>query len=154
GVVTAKFFEDAYQERYTASEILVRQFGAEPGSPGTTVETKHILLTNSASQTAVRWGERVALVLNVELKRKMHVYAPGVQSYIPIAWSIDESPAMKIQEIAYPKSKLLRLKPIKETVPVYENKIQLIRDLTIGSDQQVTPALNGERELVIHGSFR
>ena len=30
GKVTAKFFEDDFRQRYSASEILVRQFGASP----------------------------------------------------------------------------------------------------------------------------
>jgi len=154
GVVTSKFFEDAYQERYTASEILVRTFGDEPGAPQATTETKHLKLSNSASLTTVKWGQRMALILDVDLKPKMHVYAPGVQGYIPIDWAIDGSPAIKVQEIAYPKSKMLRLKAIKETVPVYENRVRLVRDITIAPDAQVRPALNEQSGIVIHGSVR
>jgi hypothetical protein len=41
GVVTARFFEDAYQERYTAAAILVAQ-GANPDGASVTAQTNHL----------------------------------------------------------------------------------------------------------------
>ncbi|MBA2260473.1 MAG: peroxiredoxin family protein, partial [Acidobacteria bacterium] len=38
GVVSARFFEDAYQERYTAATILATRGAAPPGTP-VTIET-------------------------------------------------------------------------------------------------------------------
>jgi peroxiredoxin len=153
GVVVSKYFEDDYRERYTASDILVREYG-ESGSTGETKETKHLKLTTSSSSASVKMGQRIALVLDVDLKSQMHVYAPGVQGYVPIEWDLQESPAIKIRPAAYPGSKKLRLKAIKETVPVYEGRFRVARDVTIGSDAAVKPLLNEKRELVIHGTFR
>ena len=64
----------------------------------------------------------VSLTLEVGLKAGMHVYAPEVQgtSNIPISWKMSSSPAWKAAEVSYPKSKMLRLEAIDETVPVYE----------------------------------
>ncbi|MCP5118436.1 MAG: peroxiredoxin family protein, partial [bacterium] len=92
GVVEAKFFEADHRERYTATSILVNQFNDEAGHAKTSVETKHLKLTYSASDATARVGNRLALVVDVELKEKMHVYAPGVEGgYIPIAWTMPES---------------------------------------------------------------
>jgi hypothetical protein len=50
----------------------------------------------------------------------MHVYAPGVQGYIPIDWRLDEGgPAAKQHSFAYPPAEMLRLEATGETVPVY-----------------------------------
>lgn len=152
GVVVSKYFEDDYRERYTASDILVRQYG-EGGVAGETKETKHLTLSSSASLERVKMGERIALVLDVELKPQMHVYAPGVKDYMPIEWDLQESPAIKVHPAAYPKSKKLRLEAIKETVPVYEGKFRVTRDVTIGSDSAVKPLLDEKGELVITGTF-
>src|SRR5262249_2351975 len=78
GRVTAKHFEEAYTERYPASDILVRRFGSGAGAAHATTETRHLRLTSSASADGVRPGERIALTLEIELKPEMHVYAPGV----------------------------------------------------------------------------
>jgi len=154
GVVVSRFFESDFRERYTASEILVRQFGAAPGSPQTEMENRHLKLVNSASLAAAKWGQRIALVLDVDLKPGMHVYAPGVQGYIAVDWSMAESPAVKVHEATYPASQQINLPAIHETVPAYKGKFQIVRDVTIGTDAQVKPALNEKGELIIHGTFR
>jgi len=154
GVVVAKYFEDDYRERYTASEILVRQFGTDSGMPRTVSETKHLTLSTFASLTSVKWGQRVALVADVNLKPHMHVYAPGIQGYIPIDFALDESPAIKVHPAAFPTSKKLHLKAINETVPVYQGQFRIVRDVNIGTDPQVKPQLNDKGELVVHGSLR
>ncbi len=154
GEVISKYFEDDYRERYTASDILVRQFGGTAGASHATVDTKQLHLETSASLAAVRTGQRIALTINVDLKPKMHVYAPGVEGYIPIDWTIAESPAIKIFPAAYPASKKLRLPAINETVPVYQGKFRLERDVTIGPDAGVKPLLNDKGDLTIAGSFR
>lgn len=154
GEVISKYFEDDYRERYTASEILVRQFGGTAGASKTVAETRQLRLSASASLAAVRTGQRIALIIEVELKPKMHVYAPGVEHYIPIDWSIAESPAIKIFPAAYPPSKMLHLPVIDETVPVYQGKFRLERDVTIGPDAGVKPLLSDKGDLTIAGAFR
>ena len=154
GVVVAKYFEDDYRERYTASEILMRQFGVAAGSAQMQSETKHLRLSTSVSLATVKWGQRIALVVDVDLKPKMHVYAPGVEGYIPIDWSITDSPAFKVHPITYPASRKIHLKAINETVPVYESHLRLVRDITIGPDAKVKPVLTEKGELIINGTFR
>ena len=146
GVVKAKYFEDDHRERYTAADVLTREFGGD-GVEKTTVETPHLTLTYSASDASMMPGARTALVLDLELKKGMHVYAPGVQKdYIPIEWKMAESKAWLALPPTYPGAKKLRLKVIHETVPVYEGHVRLLRDLIIGQGT--------EGALTIEGTFR
>ncbi|MEO8026768.1 MAG: protein-disulfide reductase DsbD domain-containing protein [Bryobacteraceae bacterium] len=101
----------------------------------------------------VRGGERIALVLDIELKKKMHVYAPGVEGYIPIDFTVDGAAGM-VHDAVYPKSKKLRLKAIKETALVYDKPFRLVREITIAPDGKLKPLLSTEGELVIKGSLR
>jgi hypothetical protein len=64
-----------------------------------------------------------------------------------------ESKAWIAFPAAYPASKMLNLPAIKETVPVYTNHIRLVRDLAVGLDPEVTPALAADRTLAVEGSF-
>ena len=147
GIVRGKFFESEYTERYTAASILVHHFGAG-GAEKTEVETRHLKLTSSASDGTVWPGSRITLILDLELKPGMHVYAPGVQGgYIPIDWRIAESRSWRALPAAYPESTMLNLPVIRETVPVYKDKLHLTRDVIVA--QQVDPA-----ELIVEGAFR
>jgi hypothetical protein len=121
---------------------------------GQQAETKHLRLLYSASQGEVQPLGRVSLVLDIELKPGMHVYAPEVEgTYIPIAWRMPSTPALKASEVTYPKSKKLFLEAINETVPVYEGRLKLTRELTIGSAKDIQPLLK-DGELTVEGSFR
>lgn len=154
GVVVARYFEDDYKQRYTASDILVRQFGADTGAAPSTIETKRLRLSASASTDLVHSGQRIALVLDIDLKPRMHVYAPGVEHYIPINFSIRPSPAIEIHPAVYPPAKTLRLEAIDETVPVYEGKFRIIREVTPAAPDKVTPQLDANGDLTIEGTLR
>lgn len=154
GTVASKYFEEDFRERYTSSDILVRQFGVEPGSPQETTETKHLRLSASASRTTVDPGQWIALVMDIDLKPGMHVYAPGVEGYIPIEWSMKVTDAAKVHPVEYPASKKLLLPAINETVPVYQGQFRLVREITIGADNKIKPLLDAKGDLMIEGTFR
>jgi Disulphide bond corrector protein DsbC len=93
-------------------------------------------------------------VIEIDLKPKMHLYAPGVQGYIPIDWQMEKSPAWAAFPAAYPASTMLNLPAIKETVSVYTNHVRIVRDVTVGLDPEVASALAADRTLSVEGSFR
>ena len=139
GRVTEKYFEDNYTQRYTSADILVSRFGESAGP----------------AHGRVRSGQRISLVLDVHLGLRLHVYAPGVKSdYIPIDWSMKESPALTVRAATYPSSKMLRLKVIKETVPVYQDTFRLVRDVTVARDPVLRPLLDADGKLTIEGALK
>jgi len=176
GVVTAKYFEEDYHERFTASDILVRQFGANPAPEPGVRETRHLRLTAASSATMARGGQKIALVLNIELKPGMHVYAPGVRGYQPVVWEMltAESeasaagkaageagrpgearlPGRLFTEVAWPAPKMLHLKAIGETVPVYEKKLRLVREVTVPGDKRLREVTSPSGVLTLEGAFR
>jgi hypothetical protein len=154
GRVTAKYFEDDYTQRFTASDILVSQFGSSAGAAHATTETKHLRLSSSASADRVRSGQRIALTLDVELKPDMHVYAPGVKGYIPIEWTMAPTEAILVHPMVAPPSKTLHLPAIDETVSVYGGQFRLVRDITIAKDAKLKPLLDTNGNFTIEGKFR
>ncbi len=154
GVVTAKYFEEKYTDRFTAGNILVRSLGGDSGAPKTEKKTNHLTLRTWASDDLVRGNNRVALVLEIDLPRKMHVYTPEVKGYIPIEWTMKEPKGLTIFAAEFPPSKLLHLPAIDEIVPVYEGKVRILRDVLLGKPDEVAPLLNAEGKLVLSGTFR
>jgi hypothetical protein len=155
GKVVSKYFEDDYKERISTADILSRQYGAPVATTRAVRETKHLRVTTAASNNIARPGLRIALSLEVDLKTGMHVYAPGVEGYIPIDWRLDEGgPAAKRHVFSYPPSEMLRLAAINETVPVYRSRIGIVREITFGQEADLKRLVSASGELVVKGSFR
>ena len=155
GVVTAKYFEEDHRDRYTAASVFTKTFGSGGIDSWAAVETPHLKVRYSATDAILRAGSRVSLLLEVELTPKMHVYAPGVQqTYKPIAWTMVSSAAWQVHEVSLPAARMLRLDAIDETVPVYEGRFRLTRDLTIGQHDELRPVLAGGSDLAIRGALR
>lgn len=155
GIVHAKYFEDDFRERYTAANILWRQFGKDSGPVQSTAETAHLKLSLISSDAEARPGTRLSLALEIELKPGMHVYAPGVEGgYIPIGWSMTGSKGWRTYDVSWPPSRKMNLPVIHETVPVYTGRIRLQRDLTIGQGKDLNPLLGPERRIAVEGVFR
>jgi peroxiredoxin len=131
GVVKRKYAEDDYRERISSASILVREF-KDGAVAGQEIQAKHLTLRTSASNSSIYVGGRVMLILELVLPPKMHVYAPGVQGYKPIEWSMAESKNWSAAKPDFPPSRMLRLPAIGETVPVYEGTLRITRELSVG----------------------
>lgn len=153
GVVVAKYFEEDYRVRDTAASILLRRFGVAPVARET-VAAKHLQLSVSGGDAPARPGHRISLAVDVQLPKRMHVYAPGVTGYIPISLKLESSAAFQAEAVAFPPAKMMRLKAIHETVPVYERPFRLLEMITLGGAQQIEPLLDADRNLTIRGELR
>ncbi len=146
GIVREKFFEHDLRERVTADTILTKEFGIS-GGRRVEIRTDHLTLTAYASQDTARRGNRITLILDVQLPPKMHIYAPDVEGYLPTSFSIRSNPVFTVHDPTFPKPEILDLPAIKERVPVYEGKLRVSRDITI------SPELRDAKQLEISGAF-
>jgi hypothetical protein len=154
GVIVAKYFEEDASQCYTSAAILLHQFGWIP--PGSThvVEGKQLTATIGASNSTVAAGQRIALTLDIDLEPNMHVYAPGVEGYIPIDWKMQDSDTAQVHAPVFPRAEKLYLKAIDETVPAYRSHFRLTRDITIPPEDQLKPAVDGAGHFAVDGSLR
>jgi hypothetical protein len=152
GVIVAKYFDEI--ARYTPAAILVHQFGWTPPEPANEVEGKQLTAKAGASDAAVAPGQRITLMLDIDLEPNMHVYAPGVDGYIPIDWKMQDSQTAAVHAAIFPRSQKLYLKAIAETVPAYRGHFRLTRDITIPQEDQLRPALDGSGHFTVPGSLR
>lgn len=150
GVISASYFEEDYKRRITTGAILSE---AAPGVAGSVIRNQKLEITASASDTTVRGGERVRLFLRVKLQPGLHVYAPGVEGYIPIDWKVSPGPVEPLAT-QYPQSRVLYLKAINEKVPVYEKEFTLTRDVVVFQARELEKFLDGERKVNVEGTFR
>lgn len=115
-------------------------------SPEKEVQGKHVRLLLGVTPQAALPGGRITLSIEVVLQPGLHVYAPGVTDYIPIAWTMKPSAGAAVQPVTFPPSRKLHLPAIDETVPAYEGRIHLIRAVQVGK--------NAKGNLTLEGSLR
>jgi hypothetical protein len=152
GVVTSRYFEDAYQERSTAASILTRQ-GFDAGSSSFSAETAHLTMKASISDTTVAPGERLTLSFAIAPRRGMHVYAPGKHSYQVVSIAVDAQPWLRIYPATYPPSQIYHFTPLDERVETYSRAFRLTSDVTILATPEMQKVLAGMESLTIAGAI-
>ena len=138
GRVLERFFEQAYQERFTVSSIAVRLGDPIDGTERAAIraETDHLEVLAWSTDSVVAPGNRFALVVDVAPKPEMHVYAPGDHDYQVIRLRVDAPEFLQSHEVSYPPSETYHFEPLDETVPVYQASFRLVQDVTIPMSQE------------------
>jgi hypothetical protein len=152
GLVTSRVFEAAYQERDTISSVMVR-LGGKIDAPATKVAASHLQLTTYATDQVVAPGTHFSLVLDVAPERNVHVYAPGVSDYRPIALTVQPQPGLLIRGALYPKAEDYFFKPLNEHVAVYQQPFRVVQDLAIDASSQAAAALKDRISLTISATL-
>ena len=152
GIVTSRVFESAYQERDTIASVMVR-LGGRMDAPAVKVWAPHLELTTFATDQTVAPGTRFSLVIDAVPGRRIHVYAPGVTGYRPVALNILPQPGLVVREVRFPQAEDYFFKPLNEHVPVYQKPFRLVQDLMIDASRESEAALRTATTLTIRGSL-
>jgi peroxiredoxin len=150
GVVTSRFFEQAYQERSTVGSIMAR-LGNNVDVRATTLSSPQLELTSFATDSTAAPGTQFSLVLDVRPARGVHVYAPGVTGYKPIAFSVQPQPGLVIRRAQYPPSEDYHFKPLNEHVQGYQRPFRIVQDVVIDASPQAQTAMKDATSLTITG---
>ena len=151
GRVVSRFFENAYQERYTVAAMV-------PGigrSGATTVKgsTAHLSLTASISDAVAAPGKRLTMTADLSPARGIHVYAPGKHTYQVVRLVIDPQPWLKVHDAVYPRAEIYHFKPLDERVEVYTKQFQLRQDVTILATPEVQKLLAGRESVTLSATL-
>ena len=152
GVVRSRFFEDAYQERYTAAAIL-GTLGTAGAAQTVSADTRHLSLTAAISDSVAAPGERLAISIAVTPKRGMHVYAPGKHTYQVVKVSIDPQPWLRPHTTVYPPSEIYHFKPLDERIEVFKKPFRLRRDVTLLATPEAQKLLAAMTSVTVSGAL-
>lgn len=150
GIVTSRFFEQAYQERTTARSILAR-LGGKLEVPATKLTSPQVEITSFTTDTVVAPGTHFSIVLDIQPARGVHVYAPSVREYRPLTLSMHPQPGVILRAAMYPKPEDYYFKPLDEHVPVYQHPFRVVQDVMIDASPAAQTTLSGVRALTIDG---
>ena len=150
GVITSRFFEQAYQERNTVGSIMAR-LGNHISVRATTISSPQLAITSYATDNTVAPGTQFSVVIDVRPARRVHVYAPGVTGYKPIALSVQPQPGVFVRAAEYPQSEDYYFQPLDEHVKVYQRPFRIVQDIVIDSSPSAEAALKPLTSLTIEG---
>lgn len=137
GGVIAKYAGDS------PAAFLVQSLRLPAALSRSEVRGKRLELTLSARREPAPFRQRIVLVADLQLQPGVHVYAPGVEGYIPIAWTLQPSPEWTVRNVVYPEPETLHLPAIDETVPAYRDHFRLTREIVVTSPQSGAVSLQG-----------
>jgi hypothetical protein len=149
GRVVEKHFEEGYRPRRTVSSFLVH--AGEGGEAATRIQAEHFTLTTSVSDTAPFPGNSLTLALDFEMAEGHHAYAPGDHAYRALDLKLEPSPLLAFHEPVRPRPVEFHFAPLDETVPVYEGRFRLLRDVTLTTERDALEALGESPELELQG---
>jgi hypothetical protein len=153
GVVRAKFFEARYTDRRTAASYLVHA-GESPAGAAVEANTNTFTLRTSLSNAAASPGQRLTLVIELDMKPGMHAYAPGASDYRPLRVRLDPQSLLTIHDPVLPPSRPFVFPPLQETVPVFEGRFRVLQDVTLAGGKDLAEALKApEPKLEVTGSL-
>lgn len=141
GVVREKFFQSEYADRVTPNNLIAKLFPELAEEAVQKIDAPHLGLELTQSDRVVSPGNRFTVVAQIVLPPDVHVYAPGVKGYKPIALELAPSPEFQISSPVYPPSKTLFLDAIKEQVPVFEGKFRITSDVMLAATPEFMKSL-------------
>jgi hypothetical protein len=105
------------------------------------------------SKDQVKPGERFTVTLRLTPATRMHVYAPTVVNYKPVALTVRPQPGLIVRRISYPPPEKYFYAPLKETVDVYQKVFEIVQELALDGSPRGRAALKGVSTLTVRGTL-
>ena len=153
GRVTSRFFEDYYVERNTVSSLMLKLGQGAPPVAAIKASTAHLELTTYPSDAAVAPGNRFSIVVEIQPKARIHVYAPGAKDYRVVALTIAPQPFVRQLPTKYPASEIYFFKPLNERVPVFQKPFRLVQEVVLEGHPEAQAAYRGKDALTLSGTL-
>ena len=114
----------------------------------------HLLqVTSHVSAERVTVGDRFNVTLDLAPAAKMHVYAPAVVNYKPIALTVRPQPGLIVRAVSYPPAEKYFYAPLKETVDVYQKPFQVVQELALDGSPAGRAALKSVSTITVQGTL-
>ena len=114
-----------------------------------------MLLTVQSHVSAehVAAGDSFTVTLDLAPAPRMHVYAPTVVDYKPIAFAVKAQPGLVVKSVTYPPAEKYVYAPLKQTIDVYQKPFHITQALAVDGSPAGRAALKGVSSLTVQGTL-
>ena len=88
-------------------------------------------------------------MLDLVPANRVHVYAPGVTGYKPIALTVQPQAGLVVRNAQFPKAEDYFFKPLNEHVPVYQRPFRVTQDVMLDPAREASAALRDMKTMTI-----
>jgi len=110
-------------------------------------------VTSHLSADRVKPGENFTVTLDLVPAPRMHVYAPTVVDYKPIAFAVRPQPGLIIGRLSYPPAEKYFYAPLKQTIDVYQKPFRVVQELALDGSRAGRASLKGAPSLPLQGTL-
>lgn len=126
GRVMDKVFLSSYEDRATASEVLLKDFGTGAGGDAVEVKSDETTARIRLSDSSAFSGQELAVAANFAIKPGWHIYGqPLPKGYVPTAISFDNAMVAR-QSFDFPKPTPIKFVALGDTLPAYTGDFKAI----------------------------
>ena len=120
GILIRKYFVPNYQHRVTASEVILREFGARGvDASAVTLPCGALTVEIGLSGAKAFAGQEIGFLAEFKLEPGWHVYgAPLPEAHTPTSITFDD-PKIIRQSFELPEARPMEIAALGETLPVY-----------------------------------
>jgi hypothetical protein len=147
GTVRNKLFLPDYQTRPTASEVLLKEYGAPAADNGMTITAEDVEVRIVVSDKRAFSGQRLGTAVNFKVAQGWHIYGePLPAGYHPTSVKFDGD-LVASQALEFPQPRPVKFELLGETLPVYEGEFRatgyvLLKQKLPAGEQKLTGTLN------------
>ena len=142
--------------RFPASLVLLAAALSVSASLGAQQAPPRPVLLNIQSHLSaerVAAGETFSVTLDLAPAPGIHVYAPTVVDYKPIAFTVGPQPGLIVRRVAYPQAEKYVYAPLKQTIDVYQKPFRVVQELALDGSAAGRAALKGTSTLTVKGTL-
>jgi len=137
GTVKDKVFLGDYQDRPSASEVLLKDFATSVGDNSVTINAGDVTAKVKLSDTRCYSGQQLGVAIEFEIAPGWHIYGQPLQEgYTPTTVRFDDD-IVASQRIDFPKPASLHFETLGETFPVYTGSFKALGNVRF--KQKLTP---------------
>lgn len=151
GTVIRKYMEEQYHHRRALATVLADDSEADLQTVWQ-ADGEQVAIRALTPQRDVYPGNRFALMVEVEPRPGLHVYAPGAGAeYRPLALHVRAQPYLAVDEPIYPAADGTWTSPLEERVPVYTGRARVRVEVALGTRQELKPVYDAGGTLEVTG---
>ena len=155
GIISKRFFETAYYNRLTASNLYNNLFGefALPTPAKKLPSTPYVTIQTIQSDLAVTPGAVFQVAVSIMPGADTHIYAPGAEklNYHVASLVIQPSELYTTTGVTYPGSEMMNFPELAQTVPVYTGRTVLSTSVSAVVNQETMAKFAANPSLPIKG---
>ena len=110
-------------------------------------------IASHVSAERVKAGQRFTVTLDLAPAPRMHVYAPTVVDYKPIAFTVRPQPGLIVGSVTYPPAEKYFYAPLKQTIDVYQKPFHVTQELSVDASPAGRTALKGASSITVQGTL-